>query len=111
MAYQTVSSIQTLFKASLLLLPFSFSLMPVQAASSGTINFLGRIVEAGCETTYSTNQLTQTCMDGNKSVKQQMTLQAAANGAVIQGKNQPNQVSFRWIDKEKKLGIAEITYN
>ncbi|KFC96893.1 hypothetical protein GLGR_0893 [Leminorella grimontii ATCC 33999 = DSM 5078] len=50
-------------------------------------------------------------MDGNKSVKQQMTLQAAANGAVIQGKNQPNQVSFRWIDKEKKLGIAEITYN
>lgn len=111
MAYQTVNSIQALLKASLLLLPFTFFVMPSQAASSGTINFVGRIVEAGCDTTYGTNQLMQTCVEGNKPIKQQMTLDAGARGAVIQGKNQSNQVSFRWIDKEKKLGIAEITYN
>lgn len=111
MAYQTVNSIQVLIKTSLLLLPFTFFLMPTQAASSGTINFVGRIVEAGCDTTYSADRLMQTCMDGKKAIKQQMTLQAGADGEVIRGKQQASQVSFQWIDKEKKLGIAEVTYN
>lgn len=111
MAYLSIGFIKTASKTVLLLSSFCFFAAQANAANTGTINFVGKVVEGGCEMTNDANRLTQTCMQGKERVKQQMTLEAGARDDVLKGKSMSNEVSFHWLDKEKGLGIAEVTYH
>lgn len=88
----------------------SLSVLNVWASSSGLITFVGRVVEEPCDLMTNKSVVTLTCLHNNR---QPAVTQVPINRAAEQPQKLPNgnMISFNWVDKSRKLGIATITYN
>ncbi|GKX50959.1 hypothetical protein [Budvicia aquatica] len=88
----------------------SLSVLNVWASSSAQITFVGRVVEEPCDFSSNNRVVTLTCSHNNR---QPLVTQVPINQATEQPQQlgNGNMVSFNWVDKSRKLGIATITYN
>ncbi|MEI9535000.1 hypothetical protein [Moellerella wisconsensis] len=102
--------------ALILICAFSFAYINIanaqgSSAASGTITFIGSIVEPPCEHQLVDNSMETVCW-GSKGKKHRLksALNTIKNGKIATLDNKV-KVSFEWINSQKKLGIYTVIYN
>lgn len=93
------------------LLIFSFTSHTATAASTGRINFVGAIVEDGCDVRQleQTAQVNMTCPTQGKMVEQTVSLAQLDTGSIRSDNNVA--VNVKYLNPQKTLAIVSMSYN